>query len=130
MTDDERADIQANAYFYEAFCRQDMKRMESLWSEKELVTVIHPGWPAVYGRENVLDTWRGILESPGSPDITCAQVSVSVYDKIAFVICTEKLFTEDLAATNIFIFENGHWRLVHHQAGPAPSPDSSSMAMN
>ncbi len=130
MTDDEFAVTQVNAAFYEAFCRQDMERMESVWASFHEVAVIHPGWPVVYGREKVLASWRGILESPSSPDIACTQVRVSIIGDAAFVICTEKLFTGDLIATNVFAREGDEWKLVHHQAGPTTSDDLSTASFN
>ncbi|MBT4674150.1 MAG: SnoaL-like domain-containing protein [Rhodospirillaceae bacterium] len=40
----------------------------------------------------------------------------------AFVICTEDLGAATLIATNIFVAEDGEWRLVHHQSGPTQAP--------
>ena len=117
MTDDERAVVRVNAAFYEAFCRRDMQRMEALWATEHDVAVVHPGWPAVYGRDNVLASWQDILQSRSSPDITCAHVHAFVMGDVAFVVCTEQLFTQDLVATNVFVRESGDWKIVHHHAG-------------
>ncbi len=130
MTNDKREVLQANAVFYEAFCRRDLNGMDKLWAQEHEVAVIHPGWPAVYGRDEVLASWHGILQSPGSPDIACMSARVFVTGDMAFVSCTEKLFSGDLAATNIFIREAGVWRLVHHHAGPTSNNDSSSAMLN
>ena len=130
MTSDERAVIKANAAFYEAFCRRDMKRMEALWANEHDVAVIHPGWPAVYGRDNVLASWQGILKSPSAPDVTCARVHVSVMGDAAFVVCTEQLFAGDLVATNVFVREAGNWRIAHHHASLTASDDPSLQLLN
>ena len=126
MTDDEREVLQVNAAFYEAFCRRDFDGMEHLWAIEHEVAVVHPGWPALHGRDKVLASWQGILQSPTSPDIACTRVHVFVNGDVAFVICTEKLFTGDLIATNVFMRESGDWKLVHHQAGPTTADDSLS----
>ncbi len=34
------------------------------------------------------------------------------------VTCEEELDAGSLAATNMFVKEQGEWRLVHHQASP------------
>jgi len=34
------------------------------------------------------------------------------------VICEEELQAGHLIATNIFVKEDGGWRMVHHQASP------------
>ena len=118
---EEREVLAANAAFYEAFAARDVARMEELWAKTLPVAVIHPGWPAVHGRDAVLETWRRILEGPGSPAITCANARAHVAGETAFVICSECLPEGELVATNIFLREGGRWKLVHHQAGPAPA---------
>ena len=130
MTDDELAVIRVNAAFYEAFCRRDMDEMGRLWAVEHEVAVVHPGCSALYGRENVLASWKGILESPGSPDIACTRVHVFLNGDVAFVICTEKLFAGDLIATNVFMREADEWRLVSHQAGQSANDDASSHLSN
>src|SRR3546814_17800766 len=40
----------------------------------------------------------------------------------AFVTCYEVIGDSLLAATNIFVLEDGGWKLVHHQAGPCNLP--------
>jgi hypothetical protein len=37
---------------------------------------------------------------------------------LALVTCEEELDGGSLAASNLFVLENGLWRLVHHQATP------------
>jgi len=34
------------------------------------------------------------------------------------VICRELVGGSPLAATNVFVREDGAWRLLHHQSGP------------
>ncbi len=48
----------------------------------------------------------------------------------AFVICTEKLFTEDLVATNVFVCEAGTWKIVHHQASATATDDFAPEILN
>jgi ketosteroid isomerase-like protein len=130
MTEDERKVLQVNAAFYEAFCRRDMEGMDKLWAREHEIAVVHPGWQAVYGRDDVLASWHGILQSPGSPDIACTGVRVFVTGDVAFVICTEKLLSGDLIATNVFIRESSEWKLIHHHAGPTATDDASSAMLN
>ena len=39
-------------------------------------------------------------------------------DAAAIVVCRELVAGTPLAATNIYVLEEGSWRLVHHQSGP------------
>jgi ketosteroid isomerase-like protein len=122
VTGDERAVVAANAAFYAAFQARDLAGMEALWARVQPVAVIHPGWPPVHGRVAVLETWRRILEGPAPPEIACSRAWPYVNGDSAFVICYEKLPGGDLVATNVFVREEGQWRIVHHQAGPTPPP--------
>ena len=112
--------LAANSEFYRAFLNRDFDRMNEIWSKREDVTVIHPGHPLLHGRAKVLTSWRQILSSVHSPDIHCCNTTAYVSDSVAYVICNESLSTSTLIATNIFILENDSWKLIHHQAGPAP----------
>lgn len=121
MSDDDRkAVLAANSVFYEAFAARDVEAMEDLWSRRQGVACIHPGWPALDGREAVLESWRGILEGESPPKIECVAAAAYVYGDAAFAICVEELEDGHLVATNFFVREEDGWRMVHHQAGPAP----------
>jgi ketosteroid isomerase-like protein len=117
---DEEKVLSLNEAFYAAFRDRDFVRMDEIWSAKRTVAVIHPGWPPLHGREAVMESWEGILGSPSSPEVFCAEARAYVIDHVAFVICTEQLVGGELVATNVFARENGEWKMVHHQAGPIP----------
>jgi len=40
-------------------------------------------------------------------------------------VCYEVLEGGFLAATNVFVREDGAWRMVHHQAGASPPPTAA-----
>lgn len=115
--DDVRA---ANEAFYEAFRKRDANGMGVLWAKNAPVACMHPGMKPLVGREAVLRSWRGILAHPQAPSLGCSEVEVHVLGTSAFVTCLEGTEGDGprLAATNVFIHEDGRWRLVHHQAGP------------
>ena len=114
----------ANEAFYLAFRSRDVAAMADLWAARLPVTCIHPGWPPIYGRDEVLESWRGIMTAEGSPPITCHAPRAHVYGDLGTVICYERVPDSYLIATNIFVRHGGVWKLVHHQAGPTSgAPD-------
>lgn len=117
----ERAVLEANEKFYRSFSERDSATLEALWAQRAPVACIHPGWPVLRGRDNVIASWRSILSGPGSPRIAATEVHADVLGTTALVTCYENLPTGKLVATNIFVEEDGEWRMVHHQAG-AVSP--------
>ena len=118
MRQDDHDVLAANAAFYRAFQDRDLAAMDALWSQGDQVACIHPGWQALHGRDEVMASWRSILDSPDAPEIACSRASVVAAGEMAFVICVESLQGGTLAATNVFVRESGEWRIVHHQAGP------------
>lgn len=116
-----QAVIAANEAFYKAFREQNIEAMDVVWAKKAKVSVIHPGWNAIFGREEVMTSWRRIIESGGAPNISSVQPVVLFRDNSAVVLCYEKADGSYLTATNIFVLEDGAWRMIHHHAGPAPA---------
>lgn len=113
----------ANDAFYTAFAGRDASLMQVVWSERDSISCVHPGWPALIGREAVMASWTSILGNMSSPQIRCLQPEAFVIGDIAYVICHEQVSDGFLIATNIFLREGSVWKMVHHQAGPAPPPD-------
>ncbi len=110
--------LRANASFYDAFRDADLDTMEALWSQELPIACIHPGWQALNGRKEVMASWRAILLSANRPDIQCVQARANLLGSTCFVTCVERIGNGALAATNLFVLEEGEWHLVHHQASP------------
>ncbi len=116
----------ANEAFYRAFADRDMDAMEEVWSATAPVACIHPGWGALSGREDVLESWAAIIANPDSPDIRVQAPEAILHGDVGFVICYEEIAGQYLIATNVFVRDGRIWRMVHHQAGPTaavPEPD-------
>lgn len=127
--------LEANATFYRAFTDGDFAAMSELWAERAPVTCFHPAARALIGRSAVLDTWSQILGGPSRLELRCDQPVVRVMGETAIVVCYEGSNDEPahLAATNVFVLEDGRWRMVHHHAGPISRPvprSGSSRSVN
>jgi ketosteroid isomerase-like protein len=117
----------ANEAFYVAFATCDFPAMDALWSGRERVSCIHPGWNALAGREPVMESWRAILASPNAPRIGCRAAAAHVLGESAFVVCYEAIDGSFLVATNVFVREDGGWKMVHHHSAPTPTPPPSEL---
>ena len=124
-SDAQQAALAANEAFYRAFATRDLTAMTALWARSVEVACLHPGWAPLYGREAVMESWAGILGNPQSPNIRCLQCRVTLKGEVATVVCYEVVEEGYLVATNLFVREEGGWKLYHHQAGPlsAETPD-------
>jgi len=125
----ERAKVEAeilavNASFYQAFTHGDLGSMQAIWANEAPLSCLHPGMPALVGRQRVLESWARILEQPPPAPMTCSEARVQVLGETALVLCYESSGDNPahLAATNVFVLEAGSWRLVHHHAGPLSRP--------
>jgi ketosteroid isomerase-like protein len=114
----EEAVLSANRGFYAAFRKRDAGAMERLWAKANPVACVHPGRDAIHGRAAVLASFRAILGSPQSPDIQASHEVVLFLGETAMVTCTEHIGEAELVATNVFFFEEGAWKMVHHHASP------------
>lgn len=121
--------LAANQAFYDAFAVGDLPGMSRIWAEVEPVACIHPGGPALHGRDLVMESWRQILGSGNRPGVRCRGAEAFLLGETAFVICYEELGGGVLAATNLFARQAGAWRLVHHQAGPTMPPQQQQQPM-
>lgn len=118
----------ANERFYYAFSQGNFGEMEALWAQEVAVSCLHPGHPPIFGRENILHSWKLILQEGGATGIACQAPEVSIYGDLATVICYESLEGGYLIATNIYLRQQDEWKMVHHQAGPTagrPAPEKS-----
>ncbi|MHA1597729.1 MAG: nuclear transport factor 2 family protein [Alphaproteobacteria bacterium] len=111
----------ANDAFYVAFSTGDVEAMEALWSASPQITCTHPGWDTLNGRDEVLDSWHAIMDNSDALNISCFHASAHVLGDVGYVVCYEKTSGVALAATNLFVRENGGWKMFHHQSGPAPA---------
>ena len=114
----------ANDAFYLAFANRDLDAMEDIWAKETSITCIHPGWEPLLGRDEVMESLEAILNNSPATNISCKNPTVRVFGGFACVICYEVLDQGVLVATNIFVHEGGQWKIIHHQAGAAPPPES------
>jgi len=116
MTDQD-AVLAANLEFYRAFAMRDLAAMDALWARQAPVACLHPAWAALKDREAIIESWAGIFSNPDAPRIACFDEHAFLYGDAALVLCEEELEGGTLAASNLFVREDGVWRIAHHQAG-------------
>ncbi|HYH42725.1 MAG TPA: nuclear transport factor 2 family protein [Burkholderiales bacterium] len=118
----------AEAAFYEAFMKQDLDAMMSVWSDDDEVYCVHPRGARVSGVAQVRESWRQIFAAAQSVRfqvrehhlLQAMMVSVhSVYEHIA--VGGESRTRACILATNIYMRTEQGWRMMVHHASPAPA---------
>ncbi|MET7308648.1 nuclear transport factor 2 family protein [Streptomyces sp. NPDC005134] len=126
---------QANTAFYEAMERGDLDELSGLWLPGEDLTIscVHPGWPVLSGRGEVLRSYALIMANTEYIQFFLTDVGVSMTGDTALVTCTENILSggpaEDggelgplvgqlVVATNVFRRTVDGWKLWSHHGSP------------
>ncbi|MFE7466772.1 nuclear transport factor 2 family protein [Streptomyces sp. NPDC057499] len=125
----------ANTTFYEAMERGDYEELSGLWLPGEDLTVscVHPGWPVLSGRGEVLRSYALIMANTDYIQFFLTDVGISMTGDTALVTCTENILSggpaEDgnalgplvgqlVVATNVFRRTPDGWKLWSHHGSP------------
>ncbi|GGW61201.1 nuclear transport factor 2 family protein [Streptomyces xantholiticus] len=131
LTDTELVE-QANTAFYETMERGDFDELSELWLDDD-ISCIHPGWPVLTGRGEVLRSYALIMANTEYIQFFLTDVKVSVAGDTALVTCTENILSsgpaEDggalgplvgqlVVATNVFRRTSDGWKIWSHHGSP------------
>ncbi|MFF9473306.1 nuclear transport factor 2 family protein [Streptomyces roseolus] len=125
----------ANTAFYTALEEGDFDRLDDLWLDDGAtgVSCVHPGWPVLTGRGEVLRSYALIMAHTDYIQFFLTDVRISLAGDTALVTCTENILSggpaEDgaelgplvgqlVVATNAFRRTPGGWRIWSHHASP------------
>lgn len=147
-TDVEAVEL-ANTTFYETLERGDFDELSALWltpadlgvdeeyhdpADVGVVSCVHPGWPVLTGRGEVLRSYALIMANTDYIQFFLTDVRVSVTGDTALVSCTENILSggpapgggdelgplvgQLVVATNVFRRTPDGWKLWSHHASP------------
>ncbi|MFH8369092.1 nuclear transport factor 2 family protein [Streptomyces sp. NPDC018031] len=138
LTDAEQVEL-ANTALYEAMERGDQDALERLWLEGD-VSCVHPGWPVLRGRGEVLRSYALIMANTDYIQFFLTDVEVSVAGDTALVTCTENILSgapaeeegqlgpligQLVVATNVFRRTRDGWRVWSHHGSPVLAEEES-----
>ena len=114
----------ANLRFYQAFGSLDIEEMEQVWETSARATCIHPGWRLLTGWRDIRASWEGIFYNTTLMHFNITDAQVVVQGDSAWVYCVENISSVldgrannfGVQATNVFVRNEGRWRMVHHHA--------------
>jgi ketosteroid isomerase-like protein len=132
MSVDTAAIEAVNQAFYTAIENADLDRMTEIWAEEtgaEQVSCVHPGWPIVTGRAEVLRSWALIMANTPYIQFVLTDVNVMVHGDVAVLTCEENILTAGdegdssfaagkVVASNTFVKTPEGWRLWLHHGSP------------
>ncbi|GAA3238073.1 nuclear transport factor 2 family protein [Actinocorallia longicatena] len=133
MADPEIAAVEAaNSRFYNAFETGDLDLMHEVWAGgafAEGVSCVHPGSPMLRGRDEVLRSWALVMANTPYIQFVLTEVHTEVRGDHAVLTCEENILMADdsengflaggsVVSTNLFVKEEGEWRLWVHHGSP------------
>lgn len=130
--------LEANRSFYAAFEARDVDAMGEVWERSDRATVTHPGWPTLRSWPAVAESWRRIFDHTPYIQFFLTEEEVVVAGEAAWVTLYENILQEvpgrqpgargvpegaalgdsRVAATNVFVHQEGRWRMVVHHGSP------------
>ncbi len=135
-TAEARAVERANQAFYDAIEHSNLDELEAVVLTgplAETVSTVHPGWPVLRGRGEVMRSYALIMANTEYIQFFLTDVKVAVDGDTAVVTCTENILTggpaeEDgstgslvgglVVTTNVFRRTAEGWRLWAHHGSP------------
>jgi ketosteroid isomerase-like protein len=133
-TADELAVTEINLAFWNSVEEGDLDKLGAIWADGPEVTCIHPGWPALRGRAEVLRSYALIMANTSYVQFFITEAEVRVEGDTAVLTCTANMLTaaedeEDndglpgfvggrAVATSVFRRTGDTWRLWLHHASP------------
>ncbi|MGK5629643.1 nuclear transport factor 2 family protein [Streptomyces sp. URMC 123] len=130
-TDSEQVEL-ANTALYEAMERGDFEAISDMWLPGD-ISCVHPGWPVLRGRGEVLRSYALIMANTEYIQFFLTDVEVAVEGDTALVTCTENILSggpaeEDgalgplvgqlVVATNVFRRTSEGWKVWSHHGSP------------
>ncbi|MFD5031717.1 nuclear transport factor 2 family protein [Streptomyces sp. NPDC058220] len=133
-TDNEQVEL-ANTTFYEAMESGDFDSLSGLWldGDDDGISCVHPGWPVLTGRGEVLRSYALIMANTEYIQFFLTDVVVAVSADTALVTCTENILSggpaeesgelgplvgQLVVATNVFRRTAEGWKMWSHHGSP------------
>lgn len=115
----------AEAAFYDAIERADMKALDAVWSADEHIVCIHPGASRIEGRKAVMDSFVELFSDAPVLHFSIVDSLYTGNDSLAVHLVREEIELDGqvvsiMVSTNIFQRESGGWRMLLHHASPEP----------
>ncbi len=109
--------LNANIAYYDAINTADIDALRLMFSPTYPVSCIHSGAHPVFGLELIVATYERMFEHPGLPRLLVKEPLAQIYGECGVVVCQIDLSQMLLTGSNIFMLEDGIWKIVHHHTG-------------
>ena len=113
--------------FYAAFMVCDVEAMMAVWAHDASLLCIHPGSAPLTHRHEIEQSWRAIFGAGGAVQFSLTEEKVMESGAVCVRYVHENIHHGPglrsmavVCATNVYVLENGSWRMCLHHASPGP----------
>jgi len=125
---------ETNRRFYQIMENLSLEEMAEVWLTTPNCRCVHPGGPLLVGWEAVREGWRLLFESVHDLHIDVRRVEIHMEGAVAWLTCLERMTRTTTngvdrlvyTASNLFVLEDGEWKLAQHHSSPLASESSHS----
>jgi ketosteroid isomerase-like protein len=108
------------AAFYVAFSHCDLRTMENVWADDDVICV-HPGSQAIVGHTAVIRSWAHIFSNAALPSMQINVIKRTGNETMAVHVVEEHIATGEhtsatVLATNVYQKYAQGWLMVEHHA--------------
>lgn len=116
---------EAEAAFYEAIERADIKALDAVWSDDDNIVCVHPGASRIEGRKAVIDSFIELFADAPILTFSIVDALYTGNEGLAVHLVREEIELDGevvsiLVSTNIYHVEGGGWRMLLHHSSPEP----------
>ncbi|RZS79432.1 ketosteroid isomerase-like protein [Motilibacter rhizosphaerae] len=127
--EDRRAVERVTRSLYTAIETADLDLMQAVWLDSDDIVCVHPGWPALRGRGQVMRSWAVVMGGAPYVQFFLTDLETRIEGDTAVVTCGESMLTgaegsEDgfvgarAVSTKVLTRTPGGWRVVVHHSSP------------
>ena len=113
--------------FYAAFEARDLDAMMALWATRAPLLCVHPAGPPLTTRAAIEESWRQIFQGGGELRFALTDLQVVEDGAVSVRHLHENIHhgpgmraTAVVVASNVYVREDGGWRMCMHHASPGP----------
>jgi ketosteroid isomerase-like protein len=123
--------------FYAAFTACDAEAMMAVWAHHAPLLCIHPGSAPLTSRHGIEESWRQIFSAGGGVQFSLTEEKVMESEAVCVRYVHENIHHGPglrsmavVCATNVYVFEDGSWRMSLHHASPGPAAPRTEEGMH
>jgi hypothetical protein len=100
--------------------------MSDVWEHSDRTVCTHPGWASLRGWAAIVASFTALFRNDQSLQFVLTEARATIVGETGWVTVDENLLGDQggatVAALNVFVLDDGAWRLVVHHGSAVHAP--------